>query len=433
MNIRAHAARMLAPILRREQSLQSVFDHALTKVPTSERPYFHELCFGCLRQFEFLEAVSSKLLGKKLKNKDQDIYALILLGLYQLRFMRTPDHAVMSETVSAAKALKKMWAKGFINGVLRNYLRKRDELERDLSPAATNCMPQWLLQNIQNDWPDDWQTICANSRAQAPLFVRINTRRQPLQDAAASLTQVEASPAECKYSHHALRLENTVDIAQLVGFKEGWLSVQDEAAQLAAGLLQLKPNMHVLDACAAPGGKSCHILEVEPNIKRLVALELDESRAVRIHENLTRLKLNADVLIGDGCDPESWWDNTLFDRILLDAPCSATGVIRRHPDIKLLRRESDLAKLTQIQRELLETLWQTLAPGGLLLYATCSILKAENEAVVNAFVDAHDDADLDVIDATWGTQRPAGRQLFPQAGGHDGFYYARIYKTELQN
>ncbi len=433
MNIRAHAATVLAPILQGEQSLQTTFDSQIERIPDRDRALFHELCYGCLRHYEYLDAIANALLNKPLKAKDSDIYALILLGLYQIHFLRIPDHAALSETVNAAKVIRKLWAKGFINGVLRNYIRNKIQLDTAAlkQPEAEHRLPGWLLNRIRVDWPDYWQSIADASHAQAPIYVRINTRRVSLNEARAELDAHNCEPIETRLNKSSLMLKRATNIAQLPGFAAGWLSVQDDAAQLAADLLKTSPGMRVLDACAAPGGKSCHILEREPELEYLHAVELSAERAAKIHTNLSRLRLEAEVIVGDASAPNTWWNGEAYDRILLDAPCSATGVIRRHPDIKLLRRESDLDKLAKTQMALLQTLWPLLKPGGQLLYVTCSILKAENERVVAAFLASHKDAEHEQIDAEWGAKRSIGRQLFPQLGGHDGFYYARLRKTAL--
>ena len=433
MNVRAAAAIALAPVLKGAHSLQSSFDQGIDRVNPKDKALYHELVMGALRKFETLDHIASALLTKKLKSKDTDIYALILLGIYQLAFMRTPDHAAISETVSAAKALKKLWAKNLINALLRSFQRSQSEYLQQanaLPPCRWN-MPDWLLDQLQRHWPEEWETISTQSQILPPLCLRINHQKISQLEAQSRLRAEGVENATCTYSSAGLTLQSASDITSLSGFREGWLSVQDEAAQLAAGLLDLAPEQRVLDACAAPGGKTAAILESEHSLTQLIAIELDESRIPRIHENLERLKLNAEVIHANAADLDAWWNGQFFDRILLDAPCSATGVIRRHPDIKLMRRESDLNELVATQMLLMKRLWQTLKPGGIMLYATCSILKTENEEQVAAFVEAHKDAKELPIQADWGSPRPFGRQLFPQEGGHDGFYYAKLIKESL--
>lgn len=430
MNLRAHAARCLAPIIKAEQSLQSGFDPAANAVNDKDRALFHELVYGCLRHYEWLLAAYNQLVSKRLKNKDTDVKALILLGLYQIQFLRTPDHAAISETVSGASALKKHWAKGFVNGVLRNYLREQEQIVAQLHsiPSATYACPEWLLTQIRFDWPNTWQNILANTAEKPPITLRNNQRRQTRDQLANALAEQNIETRPTHNSQQGLSLTQSSSIQQLEAIKNGQVSVQDEAAQLAAVLLDAQSGEHILDACAAPGGKTCHLLEHTADI-HVTALELDRERSLSISENLERLKLNAKLIVADAMDIDSWWDGKPFDRILLDAPCSATGVIRRHPDIKLLRRQDDLAKLAEIQSAILEAMWQCLAVGGTLVYATCSILKQENEDIVSHFLAQHNNAKQHIIDAEWGESRPAGRQLFPKEGAHDGFYYAKLVKN----
>ncbi len=431
MNIRTAAALAIAPVLKKEHSLQSSFELGIVKVEPKDRGLYHELVFGTLRKFELLDHIAKQLLSKKLKNKDLDVYALVLLGLYQLAFLRTPDHAAISETVAATKGLKKIWAKNLVNAILRNFQRKQSELlkQAELEPSSQKCLPTWLLKELQSQWPNYLEQICKSAQTVAPLTARINLNRVNLQDAISKMDTQELRAEPCEYSSLGLNILGSTDVTSLPGFEEGWLSIQDEAAQLSSSLLGLKPDQRVLDACAAPGGKTAAILESEPSLTEVLALEIDEDRVPRINENLNRLKLRANVYTADAGDLDSWWDGTFFDRILLDAPCSATGVIRRHPDIKLLRREEDLCELAATQKLLLNRLWQTLKPGGILLYATCSILKNENEEQIAAFINDHDDVTELPIEADWGIKRPFGRQLFPKTSGHDGFYYAKLLKS----
>lgn len=431
-NIRVLAARTLAPVIAKGQSLTPLFDAAIEKVSERDKGLFQTLCFGTLRQYHQLSAITERLLDKPLRNKDTDIQALVLLGLYQLIHLRTPDHAAISETVSACKPLRKLWAGKLVNGLLRNFLRNRDEIEAQLqnSDAYQYSHPAWFIGKLKKAWPNTYiQTLHANNQ-QPPVCLRVNQQQctrekyvNLLENAGISFDLLETAP-------NGVRLQTQVDVRTLPGFDDGWFSVQDEAAQLSAELLDLKPGQRVLDACAAPGGKSCHILEKEAKIRELVCIEQESSRMERVEQNLLRLQLrqNVTLKVSDANDLNNWWDGQVFDRILLDAPCSATGVIRRHPDIKLLRRPDDLAKLGALQLQLLAQLWQVLAPGGLLVYATCSVLPEENERIVQAFLQQTANAEHLAIEAPWGVARPIGRQLFPQLNGHDGFYYARLYK-----
>ena len=424
MNIRAAAARVLAPVIRGEQSLQQHFDGALDKIEGKDRALFHELVYGTLRHYEVLHSISKALVDKLPRNKDADILALILLGLYQITHLRIPDHAALSETVAASKALKKVWAKNLINAVLRRYLREQETLN---TQHQRPCLPDWLLSHVQNDWPQQCADICQQSLLPAPITLRAN-RHQTHRDTLISVLNEQGIESQaCTHADDGLRLNDSSDLRRIDEHLHKHFSVQDEAAQLAAPLMMLTAGQRVLDACAAPGGKSTHILEHSKTLA-LTALEIDEKRSQRIRDNLSRLDLKATILCADACQTDDWWDGQRFDRILLDAPCSATGIIRRHPDIKLLRRPSDLAKLNELQQRLLQQLWPCLSPGGILLYATCSLLKCENVDQMRVFLANTSDAEEVPIDAEWGIAQDVGRQLLPQAQGHDGFYYARIKK-----
>lgn len=432
MNLRLHVSQVITPILRQQTSLSSTFASAIEQLNDNEKPLFHELCYGCLRQFHQLSTISEHLLQKPLRGKDSDVFALVLLGLYQLKYMRIPQHAIISETVSAAKKLKKKpWASGLINGVLRSYVREKETIENKLAKSKRYQFshPDWLIGRIKKAWPHDWENILHANNQRAQITLRINQQKCSRVDYLTLLNDVGIDAAACEFANHGIRLSSSVDVATLPHFTDGYVSVQDEAAQLAAQLLELKPNQRVLDACCAPGGKTCHILETEPQLQHVLAVDLEEARMVRVAENLERLHLQAEQKVADIGDVDNWWDGQAFDRILFDAPCSATGVIRRHPDIKLLRRDDDIAALTNLQQQLLEKLWSTLAPGGVLVYATCSVLPDENEHIISHFLTKHTDVTLDNLDVSWGQERPAGRQLFPNPLANDGFYYARLRKT----
>ncbi|MDP6190974.1 MAG: 16S rRNA (cytosine(967)-C(5))-methyltransferase RsmB, partial [Gammaproteobacteria bacterium] len=287
--------------------------------------------------------------------------------------------------------------------------------------------PHWLQLKLANHWPDNWQAILAANDQQAPMTLRVNQRHHTATEYLALLEQANMGAKACAFSPWGVQLANPCQVDALPGFAEGWVSVQDEAPQLAPSLLDLHTGHRVLDACAAPGGKTGHLLEVAD--VQVTAVELEERRLGRLHENLQRLQLTAEVICADASQPDTWWDGQAFDRILLDAPCSATGVIRRNPDIKLLRSNEDITRLAQLQLTLLQQLWPTLAPGGLMLYATCSVLRQENERIIKRFLQAQQDASQETIIANWGQATDYGRQLFPQPEGHDGFYYAVLKKA----
>ena len=430
MNPRLAAARALAAVLEGKASLGTSLPPLLDKVEARDRGLAQDLAFGAARWQPRLELIASKLLRKPFKDSDRDLEALLLVGLYQLFYTRVPAHAAIGETVGCVDKLKKTSAKGLLNAVLRNAQRESESIlaELDRDPVLHTAHPRWLQKQLKASWPEHWQAICAANNAHPPLILRVNRRHGSRDDYLARLRQVGFEAEPCTFSRDGIRLLQACDVTLLPGFAEGHVSVQDEAAQLAADLLQLAPGQRVLDACAAPGGKTCHLLEAEPGLSEVVAVDLEAKRLVRVRDNLERLGLNATLIAADGRDTAAWWDGKPFQRILLDAPCSATGVIRRHPDIKLTRKADDIPALASLQGELLDALWPTLEVGGILLYATCSTLPTENTEVIEAFLARTSGArELD-ISGPFGLKQPHGRQLLAQQDGHDGFYYAKLIK-----
>lgn len=431
MNARATAARCLQRVIYAGESLTEVLqDRVITGLGASDQALLRDMCFGTLRWYERLHAILNKLVKKPLKAVDKDVECLLYIGLYQLIYQRKPDHAAVNETVNATKKLKKNWAGQLVNGVLRTFIRQQAALlvQVDSAITARYACPAWLLQRIQAAWADDWVGILNASNAHAPMTLRVNQRLQTTDAYQALLQAADIVAERVSAVDSALMLPTPVGVEQLPGFFNGTVSVQDAAAQLAAQLLDCQLGMRVLDACAAPGGKTGHLLERTEGL-HLIALDARESRLKRVAENLTRLKLQAQLVTADAAELASWWDGQPFDRILLDAPCSATGVIRRHPDIKVLRRDSDIAELQQQQAQLLRSLWHTLRPGGQLLYATCSILPDENSRQVEAFLAEHPDAYPQPLVVDWGHAQPVGRQILPGELGMDGFYYALLSKA----
>ncbi|MDI1230101.1 MAG: 16S rRNA (cytosine(967)-C(5))-methyltransferase RsmB [Methylobacter sp.] len=427
MNTRLVAARVLSRVLQDGQSLTAALDNAFLSIESGkDRAFIQALCYGVCRQFHRLDFILSQLLDKPLK--DADVKSLALVGLYQLKFMRVKPHAAVSETVLAAR--KKPWAKSLINAVLRTYLREQEELEHkaDKFQVAALSHPDWLIKQIEQDWPEQALTIFLENNQQPPMVLRANLAKTSREHYLQLLTEQGIEAEAVGFCRSAIRLDKPVPVDLLPGFAEGMVSVQDAAAQLAAGLLDVQPGHRVLDVCAAPGGKTAHILETQAQLKKLVAVDIDASRMLRVSENCQRLGLQATLVVGDAANPEGWWDGQPFDRILLDAPCSALGVIRRHPDIKLLRRAEDIGQLQAMQKTILQAVWPLLAPGGLLVYATCSILKQENEQQVQAFLAEHNDAAELPIEAGWGISGICGRQIITGESAMDGFYYARISK-----
>lgn len=429
LSVRAAAAQVLGKILQGQGSLSSLLPAIQAKVNEKDRPLLQELCFGTCRFHPQLSAYIECLVDKPLRAKDSDIQALLLLGLYQLLHTRIPDHAALSETVEAARALKKSWATTLINGVLRKFQRDKSKLDKLLAQnfAFQNNHPAWIEGVLRKYWPEQIEDIIAANNIHPPFTLRLNTHKVSREEYLRQLDAQSINAKATQFSPYGITLEQACDPRELPLFAEGGISVQDEAAQLSADLLELSPNLRILDACSAPGGKTGHMLEREPSLE-VLALDADERRLARVRENLLRLNVQAAVCSGDATQPESWWDGQLFDRILLDAPCSATGIIRRHPDIKILRTPEELDRLAKLQLQLLNKLWPLLKPGGILLYATCSIMPKENTHIVESFVNRHPDAICDELTPDWGLAQAYGRQLLPQSTAHDGFYYARLRK-----
>lgn len=429
-NLRLIAARVIQAVIN-GQSLNDCLEPQLKQLADGrDRALVQALCYGVCRFYIQLDVLLSYLLQKPLRAKDEDVYALLLVGLYQLMAMRMPEYAAVTETVNATTALKKPWARGFVNAILREFLRQqvslRNKLESD--EEAHYAHPAWWIKALKTAWPSQWQDILLANNQHPPMTLRVNQR---MLDRAAYLENLIAHDISAEALPHTscgIVLAAAQNAESLPGFKEGYFSVQDGAAQLSAPLLELKPGLRVLDACAAPGGKLTHLLELEPNLQAVIAVEKDKKRLETIKENLKRLGLKAMLHCADATQVKTWWDGEAFDRILLDAPCSGSGVIRRHPDIKLLREPEDMPRFRETQLHLLEALWPLLKPDGLLLYATCSILPTENVEVMQTFLEMHPDAKEDKINADWGAQCDVGRQILPGMDQMDGFYYARLRK-----
>jgi 16S rRNA (cytosine967-C5)-methyltransferase len=412
------------------RSLSLLLDSASGEVAPADAALIQELCFGVARWWPQLDALTQLLLQRPLKSKDGDIRALIALGLYQLEHMRVAPHAALAETVEAARVLGKPWARGLVNALLRRYQRERETLLQKVcaKQAARYCMPEWLLEQLQRAWPEAWEPMVLALQERPPMTLRVN-RQRLARDAYRSRLQAQEAETVSGVDS-ALVLRQPVAVTALPGFAQGEVSVQDAGAQLAATLLQPQAGERILDACAAPGGKSCHLLELAPEA-RLTAIDIDTQRLRRVRDNLARLSLQAEVCQGDAAAPAGAWAERKYQRILLDVPCSATGVIRRHPDIKLLRKASDIAPLVDTQQKILHAIWPLLAPGGLLLYATCSLLPEENQLQMQRFLEAQPEARERVIQEDWGRACAVGRQTLPGEDTMDGFYYACLEKRCL--
>jgi 16S rRNA (cytosine967-C5)-methyltransferase len=419
---------VLARVLQDGQSLTTALDcPSFTFDSPKDKAFVQAISYGVCRQYHRLDFILSQLLDKPLK--DAEIKALALVGLYQLSFMRVKSHAAVSETVSAIPK-KKQWAKGLLNALLRRYLREQETLEAQVNqhhPAAVSH-PDWLIQRVEHDWAEHAAQIFHENNQQPPLVLRVNLARTSREAYLQRLTEQDITGVAVDFCPTAIVLDKPVGVELLPEFAAGWVSVQDTAAQLAASLLNVQAGQRVLDLCAAPGGKTAHILESQPQLKEVVAVDIEANRMQRVAENCQRLQLSPTLIVGDAAHPESWWDGQLFERILVDAPCSALGVIRRHPDIKLLRRPEDIAVLHDLQRDILNAAWSMLASGGVLVYATCSVLKQENEQQIHDFLATHADAIEHPIVADWGISVSHGRQILTGTAAMDGFYYARLGK-----
>jgi 16S rRNA (cytosine967-C5)-methyltransferase len=424
VNSRAVAADVLERVLVERRSLTEALAAFLPSLSAaSDKAFVQALCYGVMRALPRLEFLLSQLAHRPIR--DPRVRILALLGLHQLACMAVKPHAAVSETVAAGEA----WAKPLLNAVLRAWQRQREALDAlaDVDPQAASAHPRWLIERFQTDWPEQAKALLEANNRQPPMTLRVNRLRANRADYLARLAEAGIAAQPHPFFPCALTLRQPCDVAALPGFGEGLVSVQDAAAQWAAGLLDPRPGQRVLDACAAPGGKAAHLLETCPEIE-LTALDVDAARAEKIASTFQRLGLRGAVVTADAAAPQSWWDGRPFQRILLDVPCSGTGVIRRHPDIKFLRRPEDIAQLAASQRRLLETLWPLLVPDGVLLYATCSVLREENTAQIGAFLRDHADAAEWPISDGPGIPDSHGRQILTGSEDMDGFYYARLRK-----
>ncbi|GGW96258.1 ribosomal RNA small subunit methyltransferase B [Alteromonas halophila] len=421
---------MLFQVLEKGRSGRDSLEQVQQRHNPRDNAWIQEMTFGVLRQLPLLQSWLRTLLTSPLKGDKKIIEHLLLLGLYQQAFSRVAGHAAVSETVNAAASLGAPRLKGLVNAVLRNFSRQALAEQPVRDPIIQSGLPKWLYQAIDAAYGDSSQQVIEQTNQPAPLWLRINTRQvskaaftDRLDEAGITYTSPGSHP-------EAIILNKRQDVTALPGFEQGWFAVQDGAAQLAAHYLDAQPGERVLDCCAAPGGKTGHIVERTPDLASCVALDSDASRIKRTTENMQRLQHSQAVSLAcaDAALPADWWDGEPFDRILLDAPCSATGVIRRHPDIRWLRKASDIEQLMTIQAKLLDALWPLLRPGGTLLYATCSVLPRENQHQIRAFLDTHTDASLEPVSSGESRAQP-GRQILPGEQQMDGFYYARLVKS----
>lgn len=438
MNVRAAAANVIFQVVDKGQSLSNQLPVAQQTIKPRDHALLQEICYGVLRYLPRLESISTRLMDKPLTGKQRVFHHLILVGLYQIGFMRIPPHAAVSETVNAVNQLKKSSLRGLVNAILRNYQRNQEALDEwSISHnAGQYCHPSWLIKLIQESYPEQWQQIIEANNTKAPMWLRVNHQHHSREQYRQLLEQQQIETTLHPQANDALKLNAPCEVTRLPGFEQGWVSIQDAAAQLAIHYLTPQDGELILDCCAAPGGKTAHILE-RTHQTNVVAVDCDEHRLKRVYENLERLNLTATVICGDARTPTSWWQGEQFDRILLDAPCSATGVIRRHPDIKWLRRAEDIDNLVQLQSEIMDAMWQQLKPGGTLVYATCSVIPRENKHQVEAFLQRTTDAELINLEHNDDTislskTSPIGRQIIPGENDMDGFYYAVLHKAYTQ-
>jgi 16S rRNA (cytosine967-C5)-methyltransferase len=426
---RALAARGLAEIALRGASLRDVMErHAARLADPRARALLMALLSEGARWWLRFDPAIDGLLEKSLRHKDPAVHALLVLGLVPLEILDLQDYAAVAATVEAVRALKRPQLAGLVNAVLRRWQRERETLlaKLDAKAQTRHAHPAWLAAALQRDWPQQTEAVMLADNREPPLMLRVNRQRSERSILLEQLQAAGYAAITHPWLADALVLPHSSDVTRIPGFEDGHFAVQDGAAQVAADLADLRDGLRVLDACAAPGGKACHLLE-RADID-LTALEFDATRAERIRQNLMRLRLNAKVVIGDAGAPKAWWKGQPFDRILVDAPCSATGVLRRRPDVRLHRRESDIAAMHTQQRRILAALWPLLAPGGRLVYITCSVLRAENEAIVSELLTARPDAQALAFTLPTGQAAAVGWQILPGDDDLDGMYYAVLQK-----
>ncbi|HEY0800573.1 MAG TPA: 16S rRNA (cytosine(967)-C(5))-methyltransferase RsmB [Steroidobacteraceae bacterium] len=432
---RSLSAHAVARVLREGVTLDAALKDALVAADPKLYSSVRSLSYGAVRGYFRHEAILGKLLSTPVRALDFLVRALLSVALYELEDERTPQYAVVDAAVQTAKVTDAARASGLINAVLRRYLRERKALDLEIArkPATRHAAPIWLADRFRADWPVRWTQLLAASDAQAPMWLRVNSRQATTAEYMERLKEARIGARAEERVPYAIVLDSPCDVHELPGFAEGVVSVQDLGAQCVAFPLDLKPHQRILDACAAPGGKTALIAEREPNLKKLVAVDIDPNRITRVRENLSRGRLDAEVIACDAAAPAQWWDGELFDRILLDAPCSGLGVIRRHPDIRLRKSPSDIDKLPALQGRLLKAAWDLLAPNGRLVYVTCTVTRSENRDLIAAFLRQTAGAAVVPLE-TWegwpdlGEADEFGRQILPGEAGADGFYYAALTK-----
>ena len=428
VDLRADTAWVIFQVLEQGKSSRETLAIAQARHSKKDAAWLQEMAMGVFRHLPQLQIWLRELLEQPLKGSKKILEHVILLGFYQQAYSRVSDHAAVAATVNAAEILGGKSLKGLINAILRNFQRQQLAEQVSDNPIIQSGLPKWLYKRLASAYPQELETLLSGMNQPAPVWLRVNQQQCTQPVYCNALTEAGIRFALSEAHPDAIIMLDRTPITTLPGFAEGWFSVQDGAAQLAAPLLDAQPGERILDCCAAPGGKSAHILERTTGLAQLIALDSEASRLTRMTENLQRLQLHANLVCADAAELDSWWDGNCFDRILLDAPCSATGVIRRHPDIRWLRKSADIEVLQALQYKILTNLWRTLKPGGTLVYATCSVLPDENTGQISRFLQEHSEAQLQAIQPGETIEQP-GRQILPGEQQMDGFYYARLLKS----
>ena len=432
--VRVQSSLVLNQVIHGKHSLDRAIEQAHKDIDDNEKPLLTNICYGTLRFYWELKAKIDQLLSQPLKKKDKIIENLLQSAIFQIDKTRIPDHAVVSQTVEASRKLNKGHFSSLINGILRTYLRSDRDIEKITEEIKFNH-PNWMIEKIKQDWPLNWEQILKKNNDRAPMWLRVNQKKietkKYLKQFLTDESKIEAD--NMQLNDYAICLKTPISVKYLPGFEEGYVSIQDGAAQLAVDVLLENKSGRILDACAAPGGKTAQLIENIDSTSTVTAIEMDSERAELINENLLRLGHSTEVIVDDASDIESWWDSIFFDLILLDAPCSSSGVIRRHPDIKHLRRKDDIYTFQKKQLKIISAMWKILAPKGRLLYVTCSIFKEENDEVMNQFLEKHDNVALqdlllnnNILEKMIKTRY--GYQLFPGTINTDGFYFSCLKK-----
>ena len=426
-NTRAAAASAVDQIVHSRTRLNQVLDAAASEFSSKDRQFIADVVYGVVRWYFLLSAYANHLLSHPLKGKHRDIFCLLLVGLYQIEYMRVPSYAAVSETVSGASVLGKSWARNLVNAVLRKFLLNRDSvlsIERD--DSANYSHPQWIIDLLRKQWPDEWATILHANNMKPQMVVRVNPQKCSVSEYQDMLDRINIQADPDGISPYGIRLKDRIAVSKLPGFAEGFVSVQNSASQLAAPALDIQAGHRVLDACAAPGGKLTHMLELHPDTADTVALDISKTRCDEILDNLARVGKSAIVMTADAAQPKNWWNGKHFDRILLDAPCSALGVVQKHPDIKIHRCSADIVKSSNEQKRLLGALLPLLGAGGKLLYCTCSIVAAENDEVVDSVLHVSPGVTVEKLGTVFGRETKYGRQRLQGIDNSDGFYYSLL-------